>query len=142
MIYPCVINDGENWSFKIKNLNNLENEKKDGDILIYEPFFLDDISLDFSKIPAIYISSNKLKLMDLQKRESCNFPKSMACPYAPVATMNDENDESKHEDESKSSDDDNDSNNNSFQRNKGVQPRPIETKRNIVDRAKKKKKAK
>lgn len=68
------------WTFELRPFNYTENDdSKD----VFNPFFLDDISMTFSKIPAIYISNGELQAKNLRNKKSFDISKSIQCPYAP-----------------------------------------------------------
>ncbi|KAK8887082.1 hypothetical protein M9Y10_038118 [Tritrichomonas musculus] len=70
------------WTFQLKPLNYAVDDDNKSDN-VFKPFFLDDISMTFSKIPVIYVSREKLKAINLRNNESVDMKDPIACPYAP-----------------------------------------------------------
>lgn len=101
--------DEDEWVFCIKNLNNLESKSNDeGEYDKYEPFVLDDISLDFSKIPVITISNGKLKYVNIQGEDFIG--NAISCPYTPIEKIEKEETEKEIKTEEEKEEDKNDVN--------------------------------
>lgn len=75
-------NEKGKWTFQLKPLNYaIDNDDKSNNV--FTPFFLDDISMTFSKIPVISVSNGKLEAINLRNKESVDMKDPIACPYAP-----------------------------------------------------------